>query len=130
MRRPGQLVTGDEKGRIYMRPTRKNRTVLDGRHRWTKTGTITIWTARHARIYGVDSTAIRMAWDDDPRSRETVPTLGSWPIEKGGRWFWPRILEAQKSGPSRIFREPAAKKLEEVLGQSGCICVGLSRAGR
>src|SRR5258708_20177098 len=54
---------------------------------------------------------------DDTRIRETVPTL-KLAIEKGGRLVLASHLGRPKSGPEPKYSvQPAAKKLEELLGR-------------
>src|SRR5580765_2384452 len=64
---------------------------------------------------------------DDTRIRETLPTL-KLAIEKGGRLLLASHLGRPKGGPeSKYSLQPAAKKLEELLGQPvafGLDCVG------
>jgi phosphoglycerate kinase len=64
---------------------------------------------------------------DDTRIRETLPTL-KLAIEKGGRLLLASHLGRPKGGPeSKYSLQPAAKKLEELLGQPvafGLDCIG------
>jgi len=64
---------------------------------------------------------------DDTRIRETVPTL-KLAIEKGGRLVLASHLGRPKSGPEPKYSvQPAAKKLEELLGRPVAFaldCVG------
>src|SRR5271163_4445819 len=54
---------------------------------------------------------------DDTRIRETIPTL-RLAIQKGGRLVLASHLGRPKGGPdSKYSLKPAAKKLEELLGQ-------------
>ncbi len=64
---------------------------------------------------------------DDTRIRETLPTL-KLAIEKGGRLVLASHLGRPKGGPDKKYSlQPAAKKLEELLGRPvafGLDCVG------
>src|SRR5258705_3939128 len=64
---------------------------------------------------------------DDTRIRETIPTL-RLAIEKGGRLVLASHLGRPKSGPDPKYSvQPAAKKLEELLGRPVAFaldCVG------
>ena len=64
---------------------------------------------------------------DDTRIRETLPTL-KLAIEKGGRLVLASHLGRPKGGPEPKYSlQPAAKKLEELLGKPvafGLDCVG------
>jgi phosphoglycerate kinase len=64
---------------------------------------------------------------DDTRVRETLPTL-NLAMEKGGRLVLASHLGRPKGGPdSRYSLQPAARKLEELLGKPvafGLDCVG------
>src|SRR5258708_8323821 len=64
---------------------------------------------------------------DDTRIRETIPTL-KLAIEKGGRLVLASHLGRPKSGPEPKYSvQPAAKKLEELLGRPVAFaldCVG------
>ncbi len=66
---------------------------------------------------------------DDTRIRETLPTL-KLAIEKGGRLVLASHLGRPKGGPEPKYSlQPAAKKLEELLGKPVAFGIGLRWPG-